>query len=864
MASANGQTPIWLINHPGGLANISDVADVDLNSRWAEQPHVHVRLDTAEVLLAGAFAGDLVLRLGLSQACIDKLIAGAVPSEWRPHLWMHWKYRGRVSGAGAEHVHAAFWATIETREHVADLLRAGKVRATAHSSRTVNSATLASLASGTAPAIVVALPGWQSQTLDRSRAHALLMAMMPELPDGAGSERLARREAVTYACLATISAQSVAGAIDVPGLGRGSAYTEVFLEFPTMTGAATVAELNAAARFKLSLITDSAHGIGRLLDEDTPRRVGAEHPPLDLRWHRQARMFTLLQLQKATLDRPAVAARAAQFDTIAFFIHLLRTGEERVSRMAERWRTGRAKARIDADGGRYAPRLGDIRLPLRLPLGPEGLEQARREVDERASFSATQWDQEQRDAALEEIDRRINDIIASRLGEGNVRHLPGEYAGLASELEQEASDTRARGRRRLDGAQRAFERAVLGPTGPLGWVAMAAGVTVLAMRQSIPAAAVKLARAKFDMHRAATIGAKVDEWAQRLAAVAGSAELPSGNPAMDLIDEIEHEVAPSGRYSRQANGNWKRLQRPAPNIRRLHCDPDGFEAFYRRERFLVERMEPGEARINSVRFRAAVAALGPEFLAVMGEGRRGFARLSRAAEEYFKRCYLDRWSRKHLIPDQDLDQVLDEMVARLQPGRFVERVSPGPSEFLYCELPDDCPDVEEIERRVKGRLGDVKFVRTTRSGESAVIIARVESGLALEDIERLRLNSDFRAAFLAEERAFHRGEALPVFASRWWEDLAARYDPELAAIIGSNGHRPGSQRRRAATLDAPPGNHPTNGHSSSSKSGGGALPARSGRASLSRGSQGNVRASDQRGNGYFRSGGHPQPRPPQQ
>lgn len=802
----------------GTLANEDTIeGDLALNPFAARRLHrVRLRIDTAQSVRDRRRGDDHVVRVGLPSSFADDLRHQRVHKTYLAHLWDHWPFRGQILDQGAALLHAAFMGHLYYLDDLEDQLRDAHGLAQAQLPRAIHGVLFSSWASSTGPAGALVTPVLLRSVLSASDARSFAVALWPDLRAGTDSDRLHLRIATAWATAASLDALCVAvhdeGQVEIPGLGQLSRfpYDEVFLVSAALVGASSVEAQADSARWLLSLLADRLDGVGRAIDADAPRRGRDHFPPAQFPSARRARIFTLAPAVKVTVDRLALARRAAQWATVSFASYLLRAPEAEITPLAERWQEALGATDTDEPDLGTLDKAGEQLRPSRIdwyaPMPPKARDrEALHDAAQRALATAKgRWEAECKGLLAETLQRHQAQIESERLAAGDLRALVRECDGVAALFQTLAQRLRDMANEETAAADGSFEPALAGPRGGvLGTVRFFAGIFTL--RRDLEEAALGYAQAHFDALRRHQVADLLDELRLRYAERGGAR-------ADEFLTELEAQLAADGAYHRAAFSGWERLERPAPNIWRRFFTPDAFATLYFRERVLVERTSTGD-RVRPEAFREAVSHLQPAIMAALGRGRKGASELLAACEAYFTHRFAERWERLYLgQEDEALEAILHEAVNWVRRDGLVERQPPASrahtdlrakqSDTLYVEYPADHPNREGLEGLVRGLAGDHQVCERDREDESALILVRVIAGLSLDDIVALRPGSQAHSAFLSQVEDFHAGDpdAVPVFASAWFEQLAARYDPELGEAIET-----GTRRRRNGPPDAAPG-----------------------------------------------------------
>ena len=794
--------------HYGFGTTMVKAADNDdhLSPGTSDEPAVQGRMDSAEEILQNYRHGSDSLRIEISRSQAMQLNARQVDTPTLAHLWSHFDPEFTISSGGAEHAHVVFMALLKMRPQIEQHFRAVHGKARARMPGTIHALATGSLASSTAPALVVFAAGLLRSIFTGSErgsnATCTFVAAMPGPYDGTNMARHNMRRVMGYATAEVIGALSSAvherrkhGGVEIPGVGRLTKppYDAFWLSTAEACGAETVPELANATRFLTLLLDDRKAGIGKLIADDLVRGPGSSFfPPLQGEGRMRARVYGLLAAAKVVVDRRALSRRAAKHTTIAFLRHLLRGADQEPQRLADRYRETIANDVLYPEGPTgsvYEPRRGDLSWEVPMPPTPEAWAKLEEQSDALAQSAINRWETEQKGTNRRNLEHWFDQLLAERLVEGSLASLPEEFAGLAGVLADDAEGLRAGADAREEDARAAFE-AVLSGRQRRGWLrSLLAPFSYNELRVTAVNRAHSYSLQQFRSHRDRAMADALDEQREL-------AEQRAGTFARDLLDEVAAQLGDQGPYQLAIKSGWKALRHPAPTITRLYCTPESFLRLYHKQVLLEQQLPSGKVTIVERTFQEAVAALTPDILAALAGGKEGFVALTQAVEEYFTRQFTERWARLHLsaAPEGVRRAALRAAAERINPTRFVERVDSDRNEdYFYVEYPADDPGLETLEAEVRDcapTAAGFKSAHHTHRHESALILAGVSSALALDDIVELRGDGEVRSLYLAALRAFHDRNhpnhigAVPVFPSRWFEYLVARYDPEVRAIVG--------------------------------------------------------------------------------
>lgn len=791
-----GSPPATILGLFGSTSNMDGGIEASVNPDAASMPKPSWGADTAEEILRSYDPNKKAARIGISSAVAKELAGGTADPALRAHCWPHWRVPPEIRAQGAADVHSAGMGGITNSESLAATFRDAYFRARALSPETPFCWSLASIASASGPSLAIIAAIISRQILNASsqgnESWQGLLALWPELTDGTDTDRLKARIAVAYACLRSLEALALAtegGAEPViPGLGRlcESPYDEIQISFASLHGATSVEELLRASWLILSLIADRSRGVGKLMEADSIRRVGHQYQPRDLNGRRQALVFAVPRAFKVTLDRHALADRAARWATVVFLNQLLRSSTTPPATLYDR-----LLAEDALKISRLDPRGEDL-LPQAIAWEPakdvSSETPALRQITNQTSADAiSRWDAGHAPILTEGVDQACSAAEAERLADSNLLALSAEYEELVRGLESRIRDLRGRGEGEAEQARNQFNAKIAAPFGSGRWTKVVPLGRLDAVG-GLRTAALTHAQKSFRERRVEVLCGKLEEWKRHF-------EAGSGSATRDLIAEIAYQVSQQGLYRRTTLAGWERMRRPAPNVHCLYSSRPEFETIYYEARILEDRLPSGEIRVSPGGFRKAALALSREIHSAMVRGRGAFPPLVAAIESYFRPLFEEHWQRLCLsnIRSETLESALDDAIQRINPAGIIDRRSGKGSDYFYCELDGADPDSEWLESLVANRAPALGFrhERAVRSGESAIILFGLSSGLALDDIVPLRHDSEASNVFLDQLRQFHDGDsgAMPVFASRWFEELVATYDPEVAAII----HRSGGQ-----------------------------------------------------------------------
>lgn len=786
---------ITILGLVGSLANQDGRIEASVNPDAASMSKPGWGADTEEAILGRYDADKKLVRVGLSSSVAKELANGTASDGLMSHRWPHRQVQPEIRAQGAADVHSAAMGAITNRDDLADAVRDAYYRARERSARSPHSLVLASVASSSGPSLAIIGGIGARQILNGhgsgNESWQSLLALFPELTDGTDIDRLKTRKAVAYACLRTLEAIALEVArnsrVEIPELGCLDLppYDEVLISFASLCGASSVVDQLRASWLILSVIADRTRGVGKLMEADSVRRVGHQFQPVELNGRWQARIFAVPRAYKVTLDRHALAGRAAEWAAVTFLSQLLRPTSARPTTLYDRLLSGDTLDldRLDPQGRDLRPREIDW-TPAKMAPSQAELPVLRQITDRVSGDGISQWDAGYRSALDDAVDQVFTAAESERFADSNLLALPAEYEELVAGLDRRIRDLRDAGQGKADRSRDQFDAALAAPNGS-GRLSKLIPVGMFDAANRLRGAAFAYAQTAFAARRSTVLGDKLEEWKRHF-------EAGTGTASRELIAEIDYQVGERGPYYRASQSGWERMQRPAPNISCLYSTRPEFEALYYEAGILEQRLPSGEVRVVSERFKKAATALSREINSAMAHGRGAFPSLVAAIERYFQRLFEEHWTRLSLssIRTEVLEAALDEAIERINPGEVIDRRSGKRSDYFYCELDGADPDAEGLERMLDARAPSLgfRYERAVRSGESAIIMLGISSGLALDDIVPLRRENETSSVFNDQLTRFHsqNPDTMPVFVSRWFEELVANYDPEVAAIINQS------------------------------------------------------------------------------
>lgn len=822
MGSALTQSQVALEILIGSVSNDPGIDDAALDAEYEIRGGFRCRSDTKLDILGRRGERDWAFRVGLSRPYAHRLRHddALTAHAWPRTQWPTAPYR--LTGDGADHPHTAFAAMYERIDGIRDHLRLGHSAAVRAVSGTVSGVVETSLVSATGHAGAVLYPFAARPLLadveGADNSTLALVAMIQGPADGAGSHLARARQARSYAALASIDAMTVelqqrtrnneTPVLHVPDVGvlQRQPYDIVFVASAPALHAGDLEGFVRATRLLTLILSDRTdRGLGAMVAEDWIRITAnsGEFPPVEIEVrrngsvhkHTRSKVFALPCVQKVTLDRRAIAIRAARYDTLAV---LRRLGE----------------ARAEGGRSRELQRLFDYRRvyeavkPTDLPAEREKpTAHPERDASEAAARAVEVWaDGGGPERLRAELRRHLATCLSQRLADGTLGELPKEFNALATVLarmagtaekpgdaQEQANSMRDEARVRLQGELSGTPR------------------SLFERIFSVPASR-KLER----VTKAANDFAKAEFWRSWTSYAASAlrethdlcVQRGSGFGRGFSAELVSQTDSDGGAYTIAVTGGWNEFRSPAPNIHRLYGSREAFEALYfgrsgDQERpglsRLQVRLPAGEVVLDKNTFTEVVRSdrVAAAVMRALGEGREGFGRLAETLEAHFRPLYEDalgKWFLKaaadHLAPEEErrrregkpsaegVLEVLADANERVRPEQYVMHHTPQPeAQQLYAELPDDEPDKDWLERVVRG-LGNYKILWRKRQGEAGVILLGVAGALTLDDIAELGPDSEARRLFLELDRR-SRAEGPPVFASRYLQCLASKFDDEL-------------------------------------------------------------------------------------
>lgn len=776
--------------------------DATLDPGYPGSGAVRIRIDTQTDVEDHRSVGDICRRVTLSRPFASRFKLAELDAAYEEHRWQAFAARARLvlTADGADTMHTAFIGMCERRTEIQHAVEEARARATKRWTGPRHLLMETSLVSSTGHASAMLLPALVQQPADLGdKADDVsfdLVAMIHGPTDGAGTYLNDTRRAGAYAALLAIDAMAVAAAsesIRLPGdVGalRKAPYGTVYIASHLALHAEKLTEFALATKFlSVSLADRTPGGLGASVGAEGPTRslpgvrVSRKHGK---EWKRSSR-FAVPCIEKVTLDRAALADRAAQFATRTFLTNVRskRTvTNDTFKTLSDLLVTSESQV-LDQIKKDYAPKEQDL-VELQWTAPNFSRDEIARLWSAQRGLTADRiqkWRIEGLPAAKRGLEDLFARILVERVAMGQLISLPEEFRLMAKGFADWA-DALTANAKKADGdlakLTSAFREAKLDRHHP--------GATEAHLIQ----AAQEHATAAFKRECYPDLADEIRKYAAQ--AVRRAEQF--GRP---FLEEVDFQMSERGMYQITLTDPrlWETLRHPAPNILRLHFEPGQFESLYF-EADILEGRDASGLHLREEQAREAARNVAPVLASALSAGAAAFGAVAKACEDHFRGLYAAAWRTQHLSSARDISgpfglrAALDEANKRVRSFHaFIAHHDAAKAEVAhFAEFPEDDPAFAALVDDVQ-RLGAFKECSRTRADESAIVLMGVARNLDIDEV--FERDGEERRLLLERLRSFQQDEpqSQPVFASRWFEDQVRKCDPDVDEAC--TPHRPAGE-----------------------------------------------------------------------